>query len=126
MIIDPTLFDHVELVKSRLADDGIEFASVKDLIGVSEFAKPEIFNFFSVHGRMVYIKRYFRSFSLICRHFNPASEFGLSCISHSHIRDEFTVRRYTEFSLAMRDFLFIVQGLCKVSHEEALRSFSRG
>lgn len=126
MIIDPTLFDHVKLVESRLADDGIQFASRKDLIDVSECAKPEFFNFFSVHGKTVFIKKWFRSFALVCRHFNPAAEFGLNCISHSFANDEFTVRRYTDFSLAVRDFLFIVQGLCKFAHEEAARSFSRG
>lgn len=126
MTIDPNLFDHVKLVESRLADEGIEFASRKDLINISELVKPEIFNFFSVHGKTVFIRKYFRSFSLICRHFNPASEFGLSCVFHSFGSDEFTVRRYTDFSLAMRDFLYIVQGLCKSAHEEALRSFSRG
>lgn len=126
MKVDPTLFDHVKLVESRLADEGIEFASRKDLIDVSEFSKPELFNFFSVHGKTVFIKKYFRSFSLVCRHFNPAAEFGLNCISHSFASDEFTVRRYTDFCLAVRDFLFIVQGLCKCAHEAAARSFSRG
>lgn len=126
MTVDPNLFDHVKLVESRLADEGIEFASRKDLIDVSECFKPELFNFFSVHGKTVFLKKYYRSFSLVCRHFNPASEFGLTCISHSFANDEFTVRRYTDFSLAMRDFLFVVQGLCKFAHEQALRSFSRG
>lgn len=125
MVVDPTLFDHVSLVASRLHDDGIEFPSSKDLVSVSELAKPEVFNFFSVHGKTVVIRKRYRRFYLLCRHFNPAS-FGLSSVSYNRHNDEYVFRYYDDFSLAVRDFTFMVQGLCKFALEEAARSFSNG
>lgn len=125
MIIDPTLVDHVKLVESRLADEGIEFASVKDLIDVSEFVKPEIFNFFSVHGKTVVIRRRYRRFYLLCRHFNPAN-FGLSSVSYNRHNDEYVLRYYDDFCFAVRDFSFMVQGLCKLALKEAECSLSNG
>lgn len=125
MIVDPALLDHVSLVASRLHDDGIEFPSQKDLVSVSELAKPEIFNFFSVHGMTVAIRKSYRRFYLLCRHFNPAS-FGLSSASYNRHKDEYVLRYYDDFSLAVRDFSFMVQGLCKLALEEAARSFSNG
>ena len=125
MLIDPTLFDHVSLVASRLHDEGIEFPSQKDLVSVSELSKPELFNFFSVHGRTVVIRKSYLRFYLLCRNFNPAS-FGLSSTSYNRHKGEYILRYYDDFSLAVRDFSFMVQGLCKVALDEAARSFSNG
>lgn len=125
MIIEPTLFDHVSLVASRLHDEGIDFPSRKDLVSVSEFSKPELFNFFSVHGKVVFIQKRAGRFCLFCRNFNPAN-FGLSSVSYNRHKGEFVLRYYDDFSLAVRDFSLMVQGLCKVALDEAARSFSNG
>ena len=126
MVFDPSVVDHQFLIKSRLADEGIDFASSSDLVSVVETFRPQIFNYFSVHGKVVYISKYYSSFVLVCRRFNPASLFGLSCLLHNVHKEEFVVRKYSEFSLAVRDFTFIVEGLCSLSRKEAAEEFSRG
>ena len=126
MVIDPVLVDHQTLLKARLADEGIDFPTSSDLVSCVETFKPQIFNYFSVHGKIVYIAKRYSSFVLVCRHFNPAAMFGLTCISHSVHAEEFTVRRYSEFSLAVRDFCYIVSGLCKEALSVASKDFSRG
>lgn len=125
MLIDPTLFDHVSLVASRLHDDGIEFPSLTDLVSVSEFSKPELFNFFSVHGKVVAIRKFHNRFYVFCRRFNPAV-YGLSCVSFNRHRDEYILRYYDDFSLSVRDFSLLVQGLCKEALDDAAVSFSNG
>lgn len=125
MLIDPTKFDHVSLVASRLHDDGIEFPSQKDLVSVSEVSKPELFNFFSVHGKTVAIRKRYKRYFIFCRNFNPAF-FGLTCVSFNRHRQECIFRYYDDFSLAVRDFSLMVQGLCKAALDEAARSFSNG
>lgn len=65
MIFDPSVSDHVKLIKSRLSDEGIEFASSSDLVSVVETFKPQIFNYFSVHGKVVYIAKHY-SFLFLC------------------------------------------------------------
>lgn len=119
------MFDHVSLVAERLHDEGIEFPSRADLVSVSEFSKPEIFNFFSVHGKTVFIQKRGSRFCLFCRNFNPAN-FGLSSVFFNRHKFEFILRYYDEFSLAVRDFSLLVQGLCKEALGEAARSFSNG
>lgn len=125
MIINPVMFDHVSLVAQRLHDDGIDFPSMADLVSVSELSKPEIFNFFSVHGQTVFIQKHYRRFSLVCRNFNPA-HFGLSSASFNRHKNEYVLRYYDDFSFAVRDFSLMVQGLCKVALDEAARSISNG
>lgn len=126
MLVDPTLVDHQRLVASRLADEGIEFPSLEDLTSTVEVFKPQLFNFFSIHGKTVYICKHYSVFVLVCRNFNPAAQFGLSCVSHNVHRREFVVRKYTEFSLVMRDFCYVVSGLCNEALSAAAKEFSRG
>lgn len=126
MLFNPEISDHAKLIKSRLSDEGIDFASSSDLVSVVETFKPQIFNYFSVHGKIVYIAKHYSCFVLVCRRFNPASLFGLSCLSHNVHKEEFVVRKYYDFSLSVRDFTFVVEGLCSLARKEASEEFSRG
>lgn len=114
-LVDFLEFDEARLIRSRLADDGITFPSLKDLIEKSERARPEFFNFFSFHGKVVFVKARFvgrrRFWQLFCRNFSPVELFGISVLSYSRHQDTWLCFEIEDFDFIMAKFNLFCRGL---------------
>lgn len=75
--------DNIQLIRQRLADDGINFPTLKDFLDNTETARPDLFNFFSFHGRFVFMRFSRGNYEVICRNFSVGAVLGVNPISEN-------------------------------------------
>lgn len=104
-MLSPVEFDNISFIRSRLADDGISFPSVKDFVSMTEQARPEFFNFFSFHGRVVFV-RLSRShkYQVVCRNFSVGAVLGVSPISVNRHSGDIVIQDTELYDLAFAWF----------------------
>lgn len=113
MIVDCTDINQITFVQQRLADEGLEFPTKKDLVVTTERFCPRVYNYFSLHGRQLYITldtRYRRlTYQLVAQNCSP-SYFGLDpmqVVSYNRHLDKSVL-----FSLDDWTFIFAKFKLC--------------
>lgn len=115
MLIDCTDFNHLELVRQRLADEGIEFPSSVDLVREIEVFNPRIFNYFSFHGKQVFISCRSvgrkRLYQLYCCNFNPRVFFGVEPISYNRHFQKYLCFELDSFEFIQAKFKSFCIGL---------------
>lgn len=94
-------FTDVDLIRARLADDGIKFPTFVDFAKYSEMAKPEMFNFMSLHGRQVYYVLSRNEYFLFSVHWKPQFSESLRYSKH---QDKYLLRRSTDFNFIHQCF----------------------
>lgn len=106
-------FNDAELIRSRLADEGIEFPTVKEMYEIVEPIKPEVFNYFSIHGKIAYVRKFRSLYEVIVKNVDPRNFLDVDIIHFNRHNMAYTIQRTEIFELAIGWFSACVYEMTK-------------
>lgn len=81
-----------------------DFPTFADLVNHLEYLKPQYFNYFSIHGMIVFVRKRHSVYQVVCKNWNAPELLGCPCISHNRHQMTYVIRETEYISLALGSF----------------------